>query len=99
MRISDAGNVRIREVSNGTITTYAGGGNGGLGDGGAPTNATLGSPQELALDAAGDLYVADSASGRIRKIANNIITTVAGGGNVLPGAKSLAPPRPMEWIR
>jgi len=79
--ISDAGNERIREVSNSTITTFAGGGNSGIGDGGAPTNATLASPQGIALDSSGNLFIADLGSSRIRKVATNVITTVAGGGN------------------
>ena len=79
--ISDTFNFRIREVRNGTITTFAGGGLSGLGDGGAPTNATLAYPQQIVFDSAGNLLIADTNDNRIRKVANNIITTVAGGGS------------------
>jgi len=67
---------------NGIITTVAGNGTtGNGGDGGPATSAQLTFPFGIAVDAAGNLYVADSAGGRIRKIATNgIISTVAGGG-------------------
>jgi trimeric autotransporter adhesin len=80
--IADNGNNRIRKVDvNGVITTVAGGGASGLGDGGPATNAELVSPVGVALDAAGNLYIADSGNGRIRKVdVNGVITTVAGGG-------------------
>src|SRR5204863_1502136 len=52
------------------------------GDGGPGPSATLNSPCGLALDGAGNLYVADSTNNRIRKLAaNGTITTVAGTGN------------------
>jgi sugar lactone lactonase YvrE len=52
------------------------------GDGGAATSAQLNNPAHIALDGAGNLYVADSGNNRIRKIAlgTNIITTIAGTG-------------------
>lgn len=64
-----------------TISTVAGNGSGTYsGDGGPATSAGIYSPSSIALDAAGNLYIADSVS-RIRKVsANGIITTVAGGG-------------------
>jgi len=52
------------------------------GDGGAATSAQLYQPQDLAVDAAGNLYIADSANQRIRKVDTaGIITTVVGSGN------------------
>jgi len=79
--IADEGNHRIRRVSNGVITTVAGNGTQGLsGDGGPATNAQLGSPTGVAVDSAGNLYIADTADERIRKVSNGVITTVAGGG-------------------
>jgi uncharacterized repeat protein (TIGR01451 family) len=81
--ISDAHNYRIRKVDpSGTITTVAGTGTRGFsGDGGPATSAQFGSLFGLELDSLGNLYVADSANRRIRKIdADGIITTVAGGG-------------------
>ena len=61
--IADNGNQRIREVyaSNGTIATVAGTGTAGYsGDGGAATAADCIPPRTLALDPAGNLYIADS---------------------------------------
>jgi uncharacterized protein (TIGR03437 family) len=80
--ISDSGNHRIRKVSNGTITTIAGTGTAGFsGDGGPATSAQLNSPRAIALDAAGNLYIADYTNSRIRKVSvNGIITTLAGTG-------------------
>ena len=82
--IADQGNNRIREVgTNGIITTVAGNGSGTYaGDGGAATSASLHNPSGVALDAAGNLYIADSQNCRIRKVdTNHIITTVVGNGN------------------
>ena len=83
--IADTFNGRIRKVdTNGIITTVAGNGtNGYSGDGGAATNASLYNPDGVAVDATGNLFIADSANGRIRKVdTNGIITTVAGDGYV-----------------
>ena len=64
----------------GDITTVAGG---GVGDGGRPTLAAIGSPAGVAIDSRGDIYIADGATHRIRKvdIERNMISTVAGTGN------------------
>jgi sugar lactone lactonase YvrE len=80
--ISDTGNFRIRLVSStGIITTIAGDGTCAYnGDNGLAVNATLCEPQGLALDSAGNLYIADSSNDRIRKISNGAISTVAGNG-------------------
>jgi trimeric autotransporter adhesin len=88
--IADAGNRRIRKVSSsGVITTVAGNGaTGSSSDGGAATEAAFAGPQAVALDSAGNLYVADcdctwdgDGSARIRKISPaGLITTVAGNG-------------------
>jgi sugar lactone lactonase YvrE len=75
---------RIRKVgTNGIITTVAGGGSSGLGDGGAATNAGLVGPEGVAVDAHGNLFIADRDNQRIRKVGTNgIITTVAGNGTL-----------------
>ncbi len=81
--IADASNRRVRKVTpNGAITTIAGTGVEGFsGDGGPAAEAMLGRPAGLAVDAAGNLYIADSTNHRIRRIdTNGIITTVAGNG-------------------
>src|SRR5207253_3177555 len=62
----------------------AGNGNAAFaGDGGAATGASLNGPAGVALDASGNLYIADSNHNRIRKVAaaTGIITTVAGNGD------------------
>jgi sugar lactone lactonase YvrE len=81
--IADSGNNRVRVVSpSGIITTVAGAGVAGYsGDGDLATNAQLSLPSGLALDTAGNLYVADTNNFRIRKISTSgIITTIAGNG-------------------
>jgi len=80
--IADAANQRIRKVTAaGKISTVAGNGTAGYaGDGGTATNAELNGPMGVAVDAAGNLYIADSNNNRIRKVANGKITTVAGNG-------------------
>jgi len=68
----------------GTITTVAGNGTGGYsGDSGAATSAKLWAPYGVAVDGAGNLYIADSNNSRIREVtvATGIITTVAGTGS------------------
>ena len=81
--ISDTGNNRIRRVTpGGIITTVAGTGTAGFsGDSGRAAAAQLNQPIGLAIDAAGNLYIADSKSNRIRMVSpQGIITTVAGRG-------------------
>jgi sugar lactone lactonase YvrE len=81
--IADIGNDRIRKVNtSGVITTVAGNGTYGYsGDNGSATNAELNEPLGMAVDASGNLYIADEANNRIRKVGpSGIITTVAGYG-------------------
>ena len=78
---ADSGNNRIRKVTNGVITTVAGNGTPGFsGDNGPAASAGLYAPIGVAADSAGNLYIADHANGRIRKVSNGVITTVAGSG-------------------
>jgi sugar lactone lactonase YvrE len=82
--ISDGGNYRVRKVSNGVITTLAGNGTPGSGgDNGSATSAQLLNPGGVAVDSAGNLYIADQFNFRVRKVSNGVITTVAGGGSSL----------------
>jgi len=80
--IADWGNGRIRKVdTSGIITTVAGGGTNpvGIGDGGPATAAILNRPQGVAVDASGNIYIAEEDGHRIRKVdPSGIITTVAG---------------------
>ncbi|CAB4598472.1 unannotated protein [freshwater metagenome] len=81
--IADSGNHRIRKVTPaGTISTFAGNGTAGFaGDGGPATNANLNGPNGVAVDAAGNLYIADSGNHRIRKVTPaGTISTFAGNG-------------------
>ena len=80
--VGDTANNRVRKVApNGVITTVAGSGDAGYsGDGGAAVNAQVGNPAALAVDTAGNIYIAD-ASSRVRKVfLSGIITTIAGNG-------------------
>ncbi len=79
--VSDHTNNVIRRVdSKGTVTTFAGTGEPGAQDG-ATNTATFWGPAGLALDIAGNLYVADALNHRIRRVApDGVVSTVAGGG-------------------
>jgi sugar lactone lactonase YvrE len=83
--IADTNNHRVRKVTAGTaiITTLAGTGSAGfLGDGGPATGAQLNYPSGLAVNAAGDVFIADQNNHRIRRVAagTGLITTVVGSG-------------------
>jgi hypothetical protein len=89
--VADTDNHRIRRIAaaTGKITTVAGNGvEGFAGDAGPATAASIDSPSGLAVDAAGNLYLADTHNGRVRtvKAATGAISTIAGvgatGGNV-----------------
>jgi len=81
--IADTGNDRVRKVTPaGIISTVAGDGSWRYsGDGGLATQASLYGPVGVAVDAAGNLYIADRDNHRIRKVTPaGIISTVAGSG-------------------
>jgi sugar lactone lactonase YvrE len=81
--IADYDNNRIRKVAtNGIITTVAGNGTSGYsGDGLSATSAKLNYPTGVAVDSAGNLYIADSGNYRVRKVdIYGTITTFAGNG-------------------
>lgn len=85
--ITDEYNCRIRRVAaaTGTISTVAGGGVCGFsGDGGAATSAVLNYPKGVAVDPVGNVFIADFANHRVRKVfaATSVITTIAGTGAV-----------------
>jgi trimeric autotransporter adhesin len=92
--IVDSDDYRVRKVdTSGTITTVAGFGpscqgiscngqfGGFSGDGGPATSAALNLPIGVAVDASGNLYIADTGNNRIRKVtaSTGLISTVAGG--------------------
>jgi sugar lactone lactonase YvrE len=68
--IADTGSNRIRKVTqDGIITTIAGKGSKGYsGDGGPAAEAQLSAPEVVAADAAGNVFIADYTSARIRKV-------------------------------
>jgi sugar lactone lactonase YvrE len=81
--IADTGNNRIRKVTSaGVISTVAGNNtNGWSGDGGPAIAASLSSPESVAVDGQGNLYIADSGNNRIRKVTPvGTISTIAGTG-------------------
>jgi sugar lactone lactonase YvrE len=81
--IADEGNNEVRRIDakTGKITTYAGTGRGGFaGDGGPATQALVNTPRAIALDPAGNVFIAEQGSARIRRVdaATGIISTVVG---------------------
>jgi DNA-binding beta-propeller fold protein YncE len=82
--IADSGHSRIRKVDvHGTITTVAGNWLSDYsGDGGNAAGASLQGPTGVAVDAAGNLFIADSGNNRVRQVGTNgVITTVVGKGS------------------
>ena len=100
--IADYDGARIRKVTpNGVITTVAGNGASAFGgDGGPATQAEIG-PTDVAVDAAGNLFIADNDNHRVRKVTpNGVITTLTGNGTAaftgdggLASAAQVANPR------
>ena len=82
--VADTGNCRIRKVANGVITTVAGNGTCGFaGDASPAISAQLSYPRSVAMDAAGNMYIADTGNARVRKVdINGMITTIAGDGTL-----------------
>jgi sugar lactone lactonase YvrE len=80
--IADAGNNKVRKITpSGTISTIAGTGTAGYnGDGIAANTAQLNNPFDVAVDAAGSIYIAETAGNRVRKITEGVIRTIAGTG-------------------
>ena len=86
--IGDNGNHRVRLVSpTGTMSTFAGSGPVGAGngdfagDGGLATAARLNFPGGIALQSDGSVLIADTSNNRVRRVVNGVITTVAGTGS------------------
>jgi uncharacterized protein (TIGR03437 family) len=85
--IADTSNQRIRKVApSGTVSTFAGNGNtGASGDGGPAASATFLGPGAVAVDSAGDVFIADTSNDRIRKVNTAGIISEVAGGAVLAG--------------
>jgi sugar lactone lactonase YvrE len=103
--VDSAGNLYIADVSNnvirkvspstGTITTVAGNGTAGYsGDGGAANSAELNNPQGVAVDSAGNLYIADSSNNVVRFVAVSTGSTAGSGNNLI----RILPPAPTGTI-
>jgi streptogramin lyase len=108
IRFDQAGNLLFVEMKNyvvrkvdaktGAISTVAGTGKLGFaGDGGPATKAELNTPHSIALDGAGNLYIADIGNHRIRKVDAKIgvITTIAGNGEKKQPVPGPAAGKPM----
>lgn len=88
LAVDDSGNLyiattdRIRKVNTkGIISTFAGSTIGYSGDGGPATSAEMYNPEGVAVDASGNVYIADYLGNRIRKVnTSGIISTYAGNG-------------------
>jgi sugar lactone lactonase YvrE len=84
--VADRHNQRVRKIGvDGTITTLAGSGaasfaGGYSGDGAAATSAAMAKPSGVSVDAAGNVYIADTDNERIRQVGGGAIVTVAGSG-------------------
>jgi sugar lactone lactonase YvrE len=80
--IGDTGNLRLRKISGGNISTAAGTGSATYGgDGGVAIKAQFTSPQQIVIDSAGNFYLSDSGTHRVRKMATDgTVTTIAGTG-------------------
>ncbi len=90
----------IRKVdTNGIITTVAGSGSPlALGDGGPATSAGM-TPVWVAVDSAGNLYIADAGGGKIRKVnTSGIISTLAGGGHNIGQGNGDGGPATSAWF-
>jgi trimeric autotransporter adhesin len=95
--VGDTSDNKIRKITPaGGITTIAGNGTAcptpttACGDGGGATSANLNGPRGVDVDGSGNVYVADLADAKIRKVAaaGGIITTIAGNGTACPAATS-----------
>ena len=93
--IADSHNARIRKLAGGNLTTVAGNGNVSYaGDGGPATKAELNAPQAVAVDNAGNLYIADTANHVVREVtAAGTISTIAGNGSAGSGTNQLNGPQ------
>jgi len=90
--VADTGNDKIKKVTpDGEVTTVAGAGRPGFGDGPALTTLFKG-PAGLAVSSSGAVYIADAQNHVIRKLENGIVTMIAGTGHggFVDGAAALA---------
>jgi sugar lactone lactonase YvrE len=80
--VADSGNQAIRKITpDGTVSTFAGTGVAGA-DNGPIATATFSAPTGIAIDAAGNFYIADFNNKMIRKISSDGIVSTLAGGNI-----------------
>jgi sugar lactone lactonase YvrE len=94
--IADRHNQRIRRIAGTTISTIAGSGAASFsgsfsGDGASATAATLARPSAVSVDAAGDIYIADTGNQRIRELGGGAIATIVGSGQQGYGGDGATP--------
>jgi hypothetical protein len=103
--VTDYGNNRVRRVgANGIITTIAGDGDAFSGDGGPATDAGIGSPEGLAVDAWGNIYI--GANNRVRRlnvaesvdVGPDTLHVAADSGNWITATIQLAAPRDASQV-
>ena len=90
--VTEQGSHRVRRIApNGAISTVAGTGTPGFsGDGGRATAAQLSQPNATAVDAAGNIYIADMGNHRVRRVApDGTISTIAGNGQIGRGSEGI----------
>jgi len=78
--VADTGNHTVRRISQGLITTVAGTGTFGVGPDGPAGSSALATPQAIAADAGGAVFIAEIDGNRVRRVAGGAIATVAGTG-------------------
>lgn len=78
--IADRLNQRVREVSGGNISTLAGSSTEGFSGDGTASGAMLAKPSGVSVDAAGNVYIADTDNQRVREVGGGAIATIAGTG-------------------
>jgi uncharacterized protein (TIGR03437 family) len=99
--IADAADNRVRKITpDGKIETFAGTGVAGFaGDGGPDTAALLNQPYGLAVDTAGNVYIADLGNARVRKVSiDGTIQTIAGGGSMVASGSSTIPAANAQFL-